>query len=1423
MPMTAEVPQQPPIHVGFRQKIETFGRSQPLIVCPVTQTLRSGDGLNRVLMVTKESVALGTEEGATIFYCRLSEVDSVVHDEQTDQILLRGCPRISSPVTDILFRVKSDDLRSSGITAQAVFAAMQYYKQHTFRLPMPVLSYEDEDPTRTGGLARWLSLHEDALARISFETPDVAFWEIPRREERLVDVRQKSPRESKELLVLHRLRRDLAQKPKGLRGNLADPVSTKEPENRNPRLVRPSTPRSHGSPDQNSRVTNRCRKGSSASLASTMTYDSTASPLCIDRTLSFGAEAEAQLRHSFVGTPVLFERAVSVSAFEKDKKDDASFTRPQANNKAVHGGRAKVQERGSASFLSEDYLRGACDKHLAEPKGNAHLASQRNRRVDFDTGSSVGASSAHDAAPPRSPSNKRSPARSDQTSSPGGRPVIPALLLEPPTSPSPVLSSSPNNDSFAAEREPTLKSRVLSSSPNNDSFTAEREPTLKSRVLSSSPNNDSFAAEREPSLKSRVANEVESCIDSCFGGTLTSLDHSTIRVSEPRDVSRLSPPSPKGRATCSLHASMRPQFEALDAVFVRVVEQHSAKTAKTVPRVLAVCPGAVMLCDFNANVKKLLRYKQLAAVTFDGEGKQQRLLTFHPKKDEDEAPVVIGLVDDHRNVHPEADSLLGAIASASLSSLTPVKVFSSPVDEETIHMTSPTTATASPSVGGDSAALERTVPVEVSESALEELSQLSGAAVADLAEFVEFLESGGRAPVSLRTRQLMPALGRFLIASTVAGGVSSPAASSREKLRGNGSVSPGAARSPGEDEGSLRRENRALRRRLESLEGHLASLGPKDPPTPKQASLASLDAFDAWRDAPDLMDSRVGSMCAGDDAAGKLAGGSYDLRVIAELCDEEVLPAAKPANPGRNLRSLVPSPGRAALAAEKPPVSPRSPVSPRTAAKPSPEAAFEPRGPAAAAFDPDLSPLLRTAQHNPGKEPLLAAASPRVPRLRAGSQRVRKSPRRGSDEDPLASSFGLSSLATKHASSATTRYGSTGRTPESAKELLRRKQIERDAESAGEKLQRWQSGELSEMSMILCRMETEAKLSSTARRYARDDALSKTCGSLPSAGPKKKDDAAKSEEPSPPSPQPVTTAAPSQQPPAAKQAEDAPAPGADRTQGRRESDASAHSVPSTLALPPAAEGAGGPDTLQSMLQRNREKARMQRLEAVRAGLAAEADNLTLEAMLQRVRSRTHRKPADGIEVADESAPQSSGSPKGPAWNPASDLAGRGSTSPESESPRRSTNEYVCTVELSPNSDCSPPPEPPQPPPQPAGDGSGTPYTFDVVSGSEDESVVFSPAGSPPAPPPHHARIKPDDAGGALPDDADSFTQRLRTLVTRVEERQLKNLGVKTSRHLEFLTLAELQSALSPETVPAVLRSFNLTAPTSSDQLLIANG
>ena len=213
MPTTAisEVTSPPPRHVRdeFKRKFETYGRSTPLVITPVEQICGEEDYdiHKRLLMVTAESVAVGSDDGRVTYYARLSEVDSIIVKD--DLILLRGCPRIGTTV-DLLIKSNDSDL---------ILSTLEYYKHHSFRLPLPVLQGDDSLKLQT---VSWLCDGIDVV--------DVLLWEIPRREDRLLEVRPQSPKEAKELLVLHQLRRDLNKASElGLRGEPQPPLAAFAP------------------------------------------------------------------------------------------------------------------------------------------------------------------------------------------------------------------------------------------------------------------------------------------------------------------------------------------------------------------------------------------------------------------------------------------------------------------------------------------------------------------------------------------------------------------------------------------------------------------------------------------------------------------------------------------------------------------------------------------------------------------------------------------------------------------------------------------------------------------------------------------------------------------------------------------------------------------------------------------------------------------------------------------------------------------------------------------------------------------------------------------------------------------------------------------------------------------------------------------
>eukprot|EP01063_Lacrimia_lanifica_P031674 TRINITY_DN5273_c0_g4_i1.p1 TRINITY_DN5273_c0_g4~~TRINITY_DN5273_c0_g4_i1.p1 ORF type:complete len:694 (+),score=150.28 TRINITY_DN5273_c0_g4_i1:51-2084(+) len=89
------------------------------------------------------------------------------------------------------------------------------------------------------------------------------------------------------------------------------------------------------------------------------------------------------------------------------------------------------------------------------------------------------------------------------------------------------------------------------------------------------------------------------------------------------------------------------------------------------------------------------------------------------------------------------------------------------------------------------------------------------------------------------------------------------------------------------------------------------------------------------------------------------------------------------------------------------------------------------------------------------------------------------------------------------------------------------------------------------------------------------------------------------------------------------------------------------------------------------------------------------------------------------------------------------------------------------------------------------------------------------AASPPAAPPA-VEGRPRDPTG-------TFTEQLtRCGLTHDEQKSLKHLGVRTSRHLEFVTLAELQSSLSAASIAKLLPHFDITAPECPDHFMVAS-
>eukprot|EP01060_Flectonema_neradi_P039059 TRINITY_DN844_c0_g1_i1.p1 TRINITY_DN844_c0_g1~~TRINITY_DN844_c0_g1_i1.p1 ORF type:complete len:548 (+),score=128.37 TRINITY_DN844_c0_g1_i1:60-1703(+) len=122
----------------------------------------------------------------------------------------------------------------------------------------------------------------------------------------------------------------------------------------------------------------------------------------------------------------------------------------------------------------------------------------------------------------------------------------------------------------------------------------------------------------------------------------------------------------KPTVRCAMHESLVPAFGKMDAMFIRIVQQLT-KSGKQIDSVIAVCSEAVLLCDLEGNVKRMLRYQQLQDISskFSNEPPVIRL-TPHPE--EGEQVMTLSLIDDERNCHPRAGSLLNALERAVLDS-----------------------------------------------------------------------------------------------------------------------------------------------------------------------------------------------------------------------------------------------------------------------------------------------------------------------------------------------------------------------------------------------------------------------------------------------------------------------------------------------------------------------------------------------------------------------------------------------------------------------------------------------------------------------------------------------------------------------------------------------------------------------------------
>eukprot|EP00754_Rhynchopus_humris_P007979 Rhum_TRINITY_DN13633_c3_g1::Rhum_TRINITY_DN13633_c3_g1_i1::g.62376::m.62376 len=240
MPVTAKAGGRgnaPPAQVlteAQRTRFEAHGKHRPVVLRDVAQVYGGSRGAEpavttRQLMVTKNSLALADAHGDSVaHYLRLSEIDSVV--VEGSQLLLRGCPRVGS-TEDVRVDVGSAD------AVDGILAQVAHYKQHTYRLPLPVIR---SSPAAFAKAAR------DAPLAAPLDL-DVALWELPRREEKMVDVRPASPRQTKALLALHSLRRELEPLACGLRGEVDgdddDDVGGQRPSGALDRPVSPPRPK----------------------------------------------------------------------------------------------------------------------------------------------------------------------------------------------------------------------------------------------------------------------------------------------------------------------------------------------------------------------------------------------------------------------------------------------------------------------------------------------------------------------------------------------------------------------------------------------------------------------------------------------------------------------------------------------------------------------------------------------------------------------------------------------------------------------------------------------------------------------------------------------------------------------------------------------------------------------------------------------------------------------------------------------------------------------------------------------------------------------------------------------------------------------------------------------------------------------------
>eukprot|EP01064_Diplonema_japonicum_P005835 TRINITY_DN13852_c0_g3_i1.p1 TRINITY_DN13852_c0_g3~~TRINITY_DN13852_c0_g3_i1.p1 ORF type:complete len:752 (+),score=204.87 TRINITY_DN13852_c0_g3_i1:51-2258(+) len=193
---------------------EVYGKTPVVLNKAKYYNSHDSEGSRVLVMVTTESVSIGTEQGEVIKYMRLSEVDSAVYSKKKNLISLRGCPQISK-ATDVLLEIEPSREVKDVIK---LIEVLQHHKTRTFRIPMPTI---DAD-----------ALGISVSTTVNFDdSPDASaapLWKIPGMEDKLHPVRDHSPKRSKQLLVLHRVRRDIEKVKEGLRGQVSDLIKSGE-------------------------------------------------------------------------------------------------------------------------------------------------------------------------------------------------------------------------------------------------------------------------------------------------------------------------------------------------------------------------------------------------------------------------------------------------------------------------------------------------------------------------------------------------------------------------------------------------------------------------------------------------------------------------------------------------------------------------------------------------------------------------------------------------------------------------------------------------------------------------------------------------------------------------------------------------------------------------------------------------------------------------------------------------------------------------------------------------------------------------------------------------------------------------------------------------------------------------------------------